>query len=67
MTAPEQRIEQVRQELASKGFYVEPTTAAIYAGFLEYLSGSAQSSVQLEQEINQTFILSLCGADIKAS
>ena len=45
--------------LAEKGFYVEPTTAATFAGFFDY-----------NKENNHSFqgkvILPLCGAGLKA-
>lgn len=36
VTAPEEKINEARFYLAQKGFYVEPTTAAIFAGYLKY-------------------------------
>ncbi|MEW9501364.1 threonine synthase [Jeotgalibacillus marinus] len=63
ITAPEQKIEQVREELANKGLYVEPTTAATYAGYLKYLSHRTDSV----QMMNEKIVISLCGAGIKAN
>jgi threonine synthase len=54
ITTSEEEITQARVELASKGFYVEPTTAANYAGYLKYHRTS-------EEKI----VIPLCGAGIK--
>lgn len=59
ITAPEEKIEQAREELAKKGFYVEPMKAATYAGFPRYLS-------EYEQNQNERIVIPLCGAGIKA-
>lgn len=57
--APENKIVETRKYLAEKGFYVEPTTAATFAGFFDYY-----------KENNHSFqgkvILPLCGAGLKA-
>ncbi|WP_257348733.1 threonine synthase [Pseudalkalibacillus decolorationis] len=57
ITAPEANIESARRELAQKGFYVEPTTAATYAAYKEH-----QSKVVKENEV---VIMSLCGSGLK--
>jgi threonine synthase len=54
ITTSEEEITQARVELAHKGFYVEPTTAANYAGYLKYHRTS-------EEKI----VIPLCGAGIK--
>jgi threonine synthase len=54
ITTSEEEINQARVELAHKGFYVEPTTAANYAGYLKYHRTS-------EEKI----VIPLCGAGIK--
>lgn len=55
ITTSEDEIKDARIALANKGFYVEPTTAANYAGFLKY-----------ERNHDETIIIPLCGAGIKA-
>ncbi|WP_431801108.1 threonine synthase [Halobacillus andaensis] len=57
ITAPEESIEPSRRELAGKGFYVEPTTAATYAAYKEYK--------QMIIQPNETVVLSLCGSGLK--
>ncbi|WP_173918618.1 threonine synthase [Halobacillus sp. Marseille-Q1614] len=54
ITANEQEIDKARAALADKGFYVEPTTAANYAGYLKYNRSS-------EEKV----MIPLCGAGIK--
>ncbi|MGP4076030.1 threonine synthase [Halobacillus sp. K22] len=57
VTAPEGDIKAARQELAGKGFYVEPTTAATYAAYQKY-----------EAEIvhpDETIVMVLCGTGLK--
>ncbi|WP_339226710.1 threonine synthase [Oceanobacillus sp. FSL K6-2867] len=60
IAAPEQKIEDARQELAYKGFFVEPTSAATYAGYLTYV---AQQGNPIK---NLTTVIPLCGAGLKA-
>lgn len=68
ITAPKEKMEPARRELASKGFYVEPTTAATYAGFLEYLAQAHNSTGNLPGfEPDAKVIIPLCGAGIKAN
>ncbi|MBD8069699.1 threonine synthase [Bacillus sp. PS06] len=52
----EDEILQAREQLADKGFYVEITSAANYAGYLKYQKGT-----------NEKIIIPLCGAGIKSS
>lgn len=59
ITIPEDKIVEARQYLAKKGFYVEPTTAATAAAFLEY-------SREKGPELIGTSIIPLCGAGLKA-
>ncbi|WP_082232733.1 threonine synthase [Halobacillus massiliensis] len=54
LTVDEEEIAHSRSVLAGKGFYVEPTTAANYAGFLKY-----------NRSMNEKVIIPLCGAGIK--
>ncbi len=56
ITAPENKIAETRNYLASKGFYVEPTTAATCAAFS--IHGKAHS-------FNGKVIIPLCGAGLK--
>lgn len=56
--APENKIIETRKYLAKKGFYVEPTTAATFAGFFNYYN---ENSHQLTGKV----ILPLCGAGLK--
>lgn len=60
IAAPENTIESARKALAHQGFFVEPTSAATYAGYLAYI---AQEGSNVE---NQTMVIPLCGAGIKA-
>jgi threonine synthase len=55
ITTSEEEIAEARRLLASKGFYVEPTTAANYAGYLKYKRSS-----------DEKIVIPLCGAGIKA-
>lgn len=57
ITIPESAIVPTRQTLARKGFYVEHTTAAIYAAYEEYAK---------THEIKGDSIISLCGAGLKS-
>ncbi|GAA0743051.1 threonine synthase [Clostridium oceanicum] len=56
--APENKIEETRKYLAEKGFYVEPTTAATFAGFFKYYNENKSS-------IKGKIIIPLCGAGLK--
>ncbi|MGE6833051.1 threonine synthase [Priestia megaterium] len=55
-TVNEEEILKARTLLAGKGFYVEPTTAANYAGYLKY-----------KRLPSEKIIIPLCGAGIKAN
>ncbi|MCP3028518.1 threonine synthase [Halobacillus sp. A5] len=57
IVAPEQDIVLARKELAGKGFYVEPTTAATYAAYRTYQPQLVDS--------NELVVLSLCGSGLK--
>ncbi|AKO93109.1 threonine synthase [Priestia filamentosa] len=54
ITVAEEEIQKARVELAHKGFYVEPTTAANYAGYSKY-----------EGAKSERIVIPLCGAGIK--
>ncbi|MFT0800043.1 threonine synthase [Bacillus swezeyi] len=56
ITTNEEEILKARTALASKGFYVEPTTAANYAGYLKYDHSSGEK-----------IVIPLCGAGIKSN
>lgn len=55
ISVEEPEIEAARDVMSEKGFYVEVTTAANYAGFLKYV-----------KEADETVIIPLCGAGIKS-
>ncbi|WP_172199979.1 threonine synthase [Campylobacter sp. RM16188] len=57
ITIPESAILPARKSLARNGFYVEHTTAAIYAAYEEYIK---------THEIAGDSIISLCGAGVKS-
>lgn len=57
--APEDKIIEAKKYLAEKGFYVEPTTAATFAGFFHYYK-------EHNHKINGKVILPLCGAGLKS-
>ncbi|PWM24938.1 MAG: threonine synthase [Oscillospiraceae bacterium] len=57
ITIPEDGILPAREALAHQGFFVEHTTAAIYAGYLAYRS---------EHPLEGDSLLSLCGAGLKS-
>lgn len=59
VTAPEDKLQDVKNTLAEKGFYVEPTTAATFAGYDHYLKTQGGS-------LQGTVLLPLCGAGLKA-
>ncbi|TWK45983.1 threonine synthase [Bacillus paralicheniformis] len=56
ITTKEEEILKARTALASKGFYVEPTTAANYAGYLKY-----------DHSSDEKIVIPLCGAGIKSN
>lgn len=57
--APEDNIVKTREYLAEKGFYVEPTTAATFAGFFNYNKENINN-------IKGKIVIPLCGAGLKA-
>ncbi len=57
ITIPEEGILPARAALARQGFFVEHTTAAVYAGYLEYCK---------RHSIEGDSLLSLCGAGLKS-
>jgi threonine synthase len=56
ITTSEEEIIYARNVLAGKGFYVEPTTAANYAGYRKY-----------HRSVDEKIVIPLCGAGIKAN
>ena len=77
ITVSDAAIETARDHLARRGFYVEPTAAAPYAGLLEYaaryLGGQAPpdhqplfSSNPLSASSSERVVVPLCGAGLKA-
>jgi threonine synthase len=72
ITAPESSIHDARMTLAKKGFYVEPTTAATYAGFVEYVKNRGSREVHLfsgdpfDSNYDVKVVIPLCGAGLKA-
>jgi threonine synthase len=72
ITAPESSIHDARLTLAKKGFYVEPTTAATYAGFVDYVNNRGSREVNLfssnpfDSNYNGKVVIPLCGAGLKA-
>ena len=57
ITIKEEDIEPARNFLASRGFYVEHTTAAIYAAYASYAKS---------HKIEGKSIISMCGAGLKS-
>lgn len=57
ITAPESDIAPTRAMMAKKGFYVEPTTAATFAGYFNYAK---------ENKIQGKVLVPLCGAGLKS-
>ncbi|MBS4539517.1 threonine synthase [Clostridium sp. D2Q-11] len=55
--APEDKIIEAKNKLSKIGFYVEPTTAATYAAFLEYNKNN---------KIKGKVIIPLCGSGLKS-
>jgi threonine synthase len=77
ITVSDAAIEEARTHLARRGFYVEPTAAAPYAGLLEYTARSMDeqappahqplfSSNPLSGPVSERVIVPLCGAGLKA-
>ena len=60
ITAKEEKILEAQKLLAKKGLYVEVTTAATLAAYLEYIK-------QNKEIANQDVIIPLCGAGLKSS
>lgn len=56
--APEKRINESKARLAEKGLFVETTTAATYAGYLDYIE---------KHNIRGTTVIHLCGAGLKSA
>lgn len=59
ITSPEDEILNVKDFLAHRGFYVEPTTAATFAGYFKYLKENNNSS-------NEKVLIPLCGSGLKS-
>ncbi|MFC7322929.1 threonine synthase [Halobacillus campisalis] len=57
VTAPEEGIDAAQKELAQRGFFVEPTTAATYAAFNKY-----RDSITT---VDDVVVMSLCGSGLK--
>ncbi|MGY4688792.1 threonine synthase [Salibacterium sp. K-3] len=55
ITVEEDDIHHARAQLSKKGFYVETTSAANYAGYIHY-----------KKEADETIIVPLCGAGLKS-
>ncbi|HEU5369269.1 MAG TPA: threonine synthase [Ktedonobacterales bacterium] len=77
ITVSDAAIEEARTHLARRGFYVEPTAAAPYAGLVEYTARSLGqqtlpahqplfSSNPLSGPTNERVVVPLCGAGLKA-
>nr|WP_245837401.1 threonine synthase [Virgibacillus phasianinus] len=76
VTAPESLIDSTRDYLAKKGFYVEPTTAATFAGFFKYVESCIQGRALEKDRLfkvdpfqpgsDRKVVIPLCGAGIKA-
>ncbi len=58
ITAPEDDIPKARQYLAERGFYIEPTTAATFAGYFKYVK---ENNYHPEGKV----IIPLCGSGLK--
>ncbi len=61
ITVPDAAIEAARAHLAQRGFYVEPTAAAPYAGLVEYMNSNP-----LAGSSHERVVVPLCGAGLKA-
>ena len=57
--APEDEILKVRDELALKGFYIEPTTAATFAGYFDYVRTTGYAP-------KGKVVLPFCGSGLKS-
>ncbi|MCY6959906.1 threonine synthase [Clostridium brassicae] len=57
ITACENKIIETKVYLSQKGFYVEPTTAATFAGFLDYYK---------ENKLKGKVVVPLCGSGLKS-
>ena len=57
LTVTEKEIQQSMDAVARMGFYVEPTAAVNYAGFLQYSQ---------QQSADENIVIPLCGAGLKA-
>jgi len=55
ISVEESEIARARREMSEKGFYVEVTSAANYAGYLKY-----------GKKVDETLVIPLCGAGIKS-
>ena len=73
-TVPEQAIEWGKEYLAKQGFYVEPTAAAVYAGFSVYVArflvrgyDDIFNDNPLSPDSRELIVIPLCGAGLKAS
>jgi threonine synthase len=77
ITVSDAAIEEARVYLAQRGLYVEPTAAAPYAGFVEYIDRFSNglplpahlplfSSHPLSATSSERVIIPLCGAGLKA-
>ncbi|WP_352417779.1 threonine synthase [Proteiniborus sp.] len=59
VTAPENNILNVRDLLAGYGFYVEPTTAATFAGYFKFIENNKDFS-------KDKTLIPLCGSGLKS-
>ncbi len=77
ITVSDTAITAARAALARHGFYVEPTAAAPYAGFLEYLAGMQSGRLPSNHQpvfsddprspaSGEQVVIPLCGAGLKA-
>jgi threonine synthase len=77
ITVSDTAIEAARSHLARRGFYIEPTAAAPYAGLVEYIArcmGDWASPAHqplfsgnpLSEKVRERVIVPLCGAGLKA-
>jgi len=57
--APEERILDAKQALAKRGFFVETTTAATFAGFFDLYEKE-------RRDLTKTALIPLCGAGLKS-
>ena len=73
----DEAISSARAALAERGFYVEPTAAAPYAGFLAYRDAILKNSLPADQPLlfsidpdskspTEQVVIPLCGAGLKA-